>query len=104
MAGWAHDLTTGIGAYQIDLQGASFCEVPAPSFKESARGEVVRQVFQQLGLRNVRVDKAGNVIGGRPGAAARSASHVSIPSAIWLRAELCVQRNKTRSSLMDARA
>ena len=40
----------------------------------------------------------------RPGAAARAASHVSSPSAIWLRAELCVQRNETRSSLIDARA
>jgi tripeptide aminopeptidase len=48
-----------------------FCEVPAPSFKEAARGELLRQAFQQLGLRNVRVDKAGNVIGDRPGAAVR---------------------------------
>jgi tripeptide aminopeptidase len=48
-----------------------FCEVPAPSFKERARGEVLRQAFQQLGLRNVRVDTAGNVLGDRAGAAAR---------------------------------
>jgi tripeptide aminopeptidase len=48
-----------------------FCEVPAPSFKESARGEVLKQTFQELGLQNVRVDKAGNVLGDRPGAAAR---------------------------------
>jgi tripeptide aminopeptidase len=46
-----------------------FCEVPAPSFKETARGEVLKQVFQELGLANVRVDKAGNVLGDRPGAA-----------------------------------
>jgi tripeptide aminopeptidase len=48
-----------------------FCEVPAPVFKEAARGEVVRQAFQQLGLRNVRIDKAGNVVGERPGASVR---------------------------------
>jgi tripeptide aminopeptidase len=48
-----------------------FCEVPAPSFKETARGEVLKQVFEQAGLENVRVDKAGNVIGDRPGAAPR---------------------------------
>jgi tripeptide aminopeptidase len=48
-----------------------FCEVPAPPFKEQARGEVLRQTFQQLGLRNVRIDKAGNVLGDRPGTAAR---------------------------------
>src|SRR5207302_608865 len=47
------------------------CEVPAPSFKETARGEVLKQTFQQLGLQNVRVDQAGNVLGDRPGAAPR---------------------------------
>jgi len=48
-----------------------FCEVPAPSFKEAARGEVLKKAFQRLGLQNVRVDKAGNVLGDRPGAAER---------------------------------
>jgi tripeptide aminopeptidase len=48
-----------------------FCEISAPPFKESTRGEALRQVFQQLGLRNVRVDKVGNVLGDRPGAAPR---------------------------------
>ena len=47
------------------------CEVPAPPFQEASRGEVLRQSFQELGLRNVRVDKAGNVLGDRPGASAR---------------------------------
>jgi tripeptide aminopeptidase len=46
------------------------CEIPAPSFKETARGEELKRVFQQLGLQNVRVDAAGNVLGSRPGAAA----------------------------------
>ncbi len=44
-----------------------FCEVPAPPFKEAARGELVRNAFQELGLRNVRVDRVGNVLGDRPG-------------------------------------
>lgn len=44
-------------------------EIPAPSFKEAARGEEVQRLFQQAGLRNVRGDKAGNVLGDRPGAA-----------------------------------
>jgi len=48
-----------------------FCEVPAPSFKETARGELLKQTFEQLGLQHVRVDKAGNVLGDRPGAAPR---------------------------------
>jgi len=48
-----------------------FCEIPAPSFKETARGEELKRTFQQLGLQNVRVDKAGNVLGDRPGLAPR---------------------------------
>ncbi len=48
-----------------------FCEIPAPSFKEAARGAELRKAFQELGLQNVRVDAAGNVLGDRPGAAPR---------------------------------
>src|SRR2546428_11451458 len=43
-----------------------FCEGPAPSFKETARGEVLARTFAQLGLRNVRGGKAGTVLGGSP--------------------------------------
>src|SRR2546429_5805761 len=43
-----------------------FCEVPAPSFKETARGDALKQTFQQLGLQHVRVDQAGNLIADRP--------------------------------------
>ena len=46
-------------------------EIPAPPFQEGARGEEMKRMFQQAGLRNVRVDKAGNVLGDRPGAAPR---------------------------------
>jgi tripeptide aminopeptidase len=48
-----------------------FCEVAAPPFNESPRARVLRDTFQTLGLRNVRIDAAGNVIGERPGAAPR---------------------------------
>jgi tripeptide aminopeptidase len=48
-----------------------FCEIPAPSFKEEVRGAELKRVFQDLGLQNVRVDKAGNVLGEYRGAAAR---------------------------------
>ncbi len=48
-----------------------FCEVPAPPFGEAARGEVLRRALIAAGLRNVRVDGAGNVLGERPGAAVR---------------------------------
>ena len=50
-------------------QQVALCQVPAPPFKEQARGEVYRKAFQALGLRNVRVDAVGNVIGERAGTA-----------------------------------
>lgn len=47
------------------------CEVPAPPFKEKTRAELLKQMFQELGLQGVRIDAEGNVIGERPGLAAR---------------------------------
>ena len=46
------------------------CEIPAPPFHEEARAKELEKLFTQLGLQDVRIDKAGNVIGIRPGAAA----------------------------------
>ncbi len=43
------------------------CEIPAPTFKEEKRAEYFKQRFAQLGLKNVRIDGVGNVIGERPG-------------------------------------
>lgn len=48
-----------------------FSEIAAPPFNESARGEELKRTFERLGLQNVRVDKAGNVLGHRQGAARR---------------------------------
>jgi acetylornithine deacetylase/succinyl-diaminopimelate desuccinylase-like protein len=45
------------------------CEVPAPPFKETKRGELFKQLLEQAGLTNVRVDRVGNVIATRPGLA-----------------------------------
>jgi tripeptide aminopeptidase len=45
----------------------SLCEVEAPPFKESKRAEVYARLFREAGLKNVRVDKVGNVLGERPG-------------------------------------
>lgn len=44
------------------------CEIPAPPFHEEARGKELEKLFKGLGLKDVRIDKAGNVIGVRPGA------------------------------------
>jgi tripeptide aminopeptidase len=54
----------------IDLQ-AKVCEIPAPPFHEEERGRELKRLFEGLKLRDVRIDKAGNVIGVRPGQAAR---------------------------------
>jgi acetylornithine deacetylase/succinyl-diaminopimelate desuccinylase-like protein len=46
------------------------CEIPAPPFHEETRAGELEKLFRQLGLQDVHSDKAGNVIGVRPGAAA----------------------------------
>lgn len=53
----------------VQQQQVALCEIAAPPFKEQARGQAYRRHFEQLGLREVRVDAVGNVIGERPGSA-----------------------------------
>ncbi|HEY5619719.1 MAG TPA: M20/M25/M40 family metallo-hydrolase [Vicinamibacterales bacterium] len=47
------------------------CEIPAPPFKEARRAAAYADAFRAAGLRNVRIDREGNVLGERPGRAAR---------------------------------
>lgn len=47
------------------------CEVPAPPFGEGARAAVVRDMLQAAGLKNVRIDREGNVVGERAGRSAQ---------------------------------
>jgi acetylornithine deacetylase/succinyl-diaminopimelate desuccinylase-like protein len=54
----------------IDEQ-VRLCEIPAPPFMETVRAEAYADTFRRAGLRNVRIDKTGNVLGERPGRAAR---------------------------------
>ncbi|WP_156254337.1 M20/M25/M40 family metallo-hydrolase [Sandarakinorhabdus oryzae] len=42
-------------------------EIPAPPFKEAARGQRLLEKFKALGLSDVHMDAVGNVIGIRPG-------------------------------------
>jgi tripeptide aminopeptidase len=44
------------------------CEIPAPPFKETARGQYLAQRFTELGLSEVHTDSEGNVIGFYPSA------------------------------------
>ena len=52
---------------QVVADQIRLCEIPAPPFQETARGQAMKAAFEQLGLANVRIDKAGNVLGDRPG-------------------------------------
>ena len=54
----------------IDTQ-IRLCEIEAPPFKESKRAEAYARLFREAGLSNVRIDKAGNVLGERPGSQPR---------------------------------
>src|SRR3954471_4773376 len=53
-------------AWTLERQVA-LCEIPAPPFKETARGVAYKRAFEEAGLTNVRVDSVGNVIGERRG-------------------------------------
>jgi tripeptide aminopeptidase len=56
---------------QIIDDQVRICEVEAPPFQETRRGQLYAQMMRDAGLKNVRVDAEGNVIGDRPGAGPR---------------------------------
>ena len=43
------------------------CQIPAPPFHEDVRAAELKRLFLAAGLKNVRIDAAGNVLGDRPG-------------------------------------
>jgi acetylornithine deacetylase/succinyl-diaminopimelate desuccinylase-like protein len=46
-------------------------EIPAPPFMEQKRAAELKRLFEDLGLKNVFIDQEGNVLGTRPGKAAK---------------------------------
>jgi acetylornithine deacetylase/succinyl-diaminopimelate desuccinylase-like protein len=52
---------------QVLEEQIRLCEIPAPPFKEEERAAELARSFKALGLENVRIDAAGNVLGERPG-------------------------------------
>lgn len=48
-------------------------EIPAPTFEEQKRGEYFKKRFAEIGLKNVRIDAVGNVIGERMGSGGKDA-------------------------------
>jgi acetylornithine deacetylase/succinyl-diaminopimelate desuccinylase-like protein len=61
----ATDRIKADNAWTLDQQ-QSICEIPAPPFKETARGLEYRRRFEALGL-TARIDSIGNVIAERKG-------------------------------------
>jgi tripeptide aminopeptidase len=71
-------------------------EIPAPTFKEGKRAEYFRQRFTGLGLKNVRIDGVGNVIGERPGTGGAGAPTLVLAAhldTVFENAEVKVTRN-----------
>jgi hypothetical protein len=58
----ALDIARATETATIDEQ-VRLCEIPAPPFKEAARAAAYADAFRAAGLRNVRIDSAGNVLG-----------------------------------------
>jgi acetylornithine deacetylase/succinyl-diaminopimelate desuccinylase-like protein len=54
---------------QLIEEQVRLCEIPAPPFMEQKRAAALKASFEKLGLKNVRIDAVGNVLGERPGLA-----------------------------------
>ena len=66
----AVDLAKTVEPQTIEDQ-IKLCEVEAPPFQEARRAQLFAQLLREAGVRNVRIDAEGNVIGERPGQQAR---------------------------------
>jgi acetylornithine deacetylase/succinyl-diaminopimelate desuccinylase-like protein len=56
---------------EIIAEQIRVCEIPSPPFGEQKRGLEFKVIFTKLGLQDVRIDAAGNVLGERPGKGAK---------------------------------
>jgi acetylornithine deacetylase/succinyl-diaminopimelate desuccinylase-like protein len=66
-------------------------EIPAPTFHEAERARFLESEFRRLGLRNVEIDKQGNVLGWRPGKSPKAmvvAAHLDISFAPGVKASV----------------
>lgn len=62
----ALDMIKADNAWTLQQQ-RTICEIPAPPFKEKARGLEMKRRFEALGYKTVRIDSVGNVIVERRG-------------------------------------
>lgn len=59
------------GESEVIRDQIRICQVAAPPFHETVRAAAMKTSFERAGLANVRVDRAGNVLGERAAVAAR---------------------------------
>lgn len=62
---------------QFVRETIEIAEIPAPTFAEGVRAEHTAQRFRELGLKDVSIDRAGNVYGLLAGAGRPSAAYVA---------------------------
>jgi tripeptide aminopeptidase len=62
----ALDILKTDNAWTVQQQ-VELTQIPAPPFKETARGLEYKKRLEAIGLKNVRIDSVGNVIAERPG-------------------------------------
>src|SRR5258708_21403054 len=62
----ALDVIKADNAWTLEQQ-RTICEIPAPPFKEAARGREMKRRFEALAYQNLRIDSCGNVIVERAG-------------------------------------
>ena len=69
-----HDAFAWFQSHAVELNKTQIemVSIPAPPFGEAKRAEWLRGRFVELGLEKVEIDKAGNVVGLRPGRHATS--------------------------------
>ncbi|MBL8212959.1 MAG: M20/M25/M40 family metallo-hydrolase [Bryobacterales bacterium] len=68
----------------LDKQ-VQIAEIPAPTFHEAERAKFLEKEFRRLGLKNIEIDKQGNVLGWRPGKTEKAiviAAHLDISFAV----------------------
>ena len=61
---------------------ARLTEIPAPPFHETVRGKELQRLFTAAGLKNVRMDATGNVLGDRPGTQPHPLLVIRTPSSL----------------------
>ncbi|MBI4910464.1 MAG: M20/M25/M40 family metallo-hydrolase [Acidobacteria bacterium] len=75
----------------------TIAEIAAPTFHEGERARFLEKEFRRLGLKNVEIDKQGNVLGWRPGQSPKAlviAAHLDISFAVGVNVKVRKDGNR----------